>query len=92
MKFDSVVNTVPTIGFNVETVQPCKGVTFTVWDIGGQEKIRELWKFCYQDSDGAYYVSNPINIYGFTLIVVSYLIDDVKTKAMQRTACTRGCT
>ena len=52
IKYKEPVSTMPTIGFNVETVQPVKGVTFTVWDVGGQEKTRDLWKFCYQDTDG----------------------------------------
>jgi Arf/Sar family protein len=37
-----VLTTVPTIGFNVEKVQ-YKNVLFTVWDVGGQEKLRPLW-------------------------------------------------
>jgi GTPase SAR1 family protein len=33
-------------GFNVEKVQ-YKNVMFTVWDVGGQEKLRPLWwGFC----------------------------------------------
>lgn len=48
--------TIPTIGFNVETVTPVKGVTFTVWDVGGQDKIRPLWKHYYQNSQGLVYV------------------------------------
>ena len=32
--------TVTTVGFNVETVQPTKNVCFTVWDVGGQYCIR----------------------------------------------------
>ena len=35
-----VLSTVPTIGFNVEKVQ-YKNVQFTVWDVGGQEKVRQ---------------------------------------------------
>ncbi|KAH7299761.1 hypothetical protein KP509_24G027700 [Ceratopteris richardii] len=42
-KLDEVVTTVPTIGFNVETVE-YKNVSFTVSDIGGQDKIRSLWR------------------------------------------------
>ena len=34
-----VVTTVPTIGFNVETVQ-YKNLRFQVWDLGGQTSIR----------------------------------------------------
>ncbi|EOA29703.1 hypothetical protein CARUB_v100161551mg, partial [Capsella rubella] len=37
LKLGEVVTTVPTIGFNLETVE-YKGINFTVWDIGGQEK------------------------------------------------------
>ena len=31
------------IGFNVETVE-YKNINFTVWDVGGQDKIRPLWR------------------------------------------------
>ena len=34
LKLGEVVTTIPTIGFNVETVE-YKNVTFTVWDVGG---------------------------------------------------------
>ncbi len=30
-------------GFNVETVE-YKNISFTVWDVGGQDKIRPLWR------------------------------------------------
>lgn len=48
LKFNQYLNTVPTIGFNCEkvkgTVGRAKGQTFLVWDVGGQEKLRPLWK------------------------------------------------
>lgn len=31
LKLNETVTTIPTIGFNVETVQPRKNLTFTVW-------------------------------------------------------------
>jgi ADP-ribosylation factor 1/2 len=43
LKLGEVVSTVPTIGFNIETLQ-FKKINFQVWDIGGQDKIRLLWK------------------------------------------------
>ena len=46
----------PTIGFNVETVQPTKNVSFTVWDICGQDKVRPLWKHYFHGSEGLIYV------------------------------------
>ena len=38
LKLGEIVTTIPTIGFNVETVE-YKNISFTVWDVGGQEKI-----------------------------------------------------
>ena len=35
LKLGEVVSTIPTIGFNVETVT-YKNLTFQVWDLGGQ--------------------------------------------------------
>lgn len=56
IKLNKIVSTIPTIGFNVETVSPVKGVTFTVWDLGGQEKVRPLWKHYFIDIEGLVYV------------------------------------
>merc|ERR1711959_653698 len=50
-----VVTTIPTIGFNVETVE-YKNINFTVWDIGGQDKIRKLWRYYYQNTQGLIFV------------------------------------
>jgi len=46
LKLGEIVATTPTIGFNVETVE-YKNVSFTVWDVGGQEKTRELCRRHY---------------------------------------------
>jgi len=55
LKLGEVVNTIPTIGFNVETVQ-YKDIEFTVWDVGGQEKIRPLWRHYYNNNNGIIFV------------------------------------
>merc|ERR1712070_73190 len=55
LKLGEVVTTMPTIGFNVETVE-YKNISFTVWDIGGQYKIRKLWRYYYQGTDGAIFI------------------------------------
>jgi GTPase SAR1 family protein len=55
LKLGEVVKTIPTIGFNVETVQ-YKNINFTMWDIGGQDKIRPLWRYYYQGNDAIIYV------------------------------------
>ena len=46
---------VVTIGFNVETVGD-RNISFTVWDVGGQTKIRHLWHHYFQDTQGLIYV------------------------------------
>ena len=55
LKLGEVVTTIPTIGFNVETVE-FKNVSFVVWDIGGQKKIRPLWRHYYQNTSAVVYV------------------------------------
>eukprot|EP00440_Ansanella_granifera_P014521 gb/GFBE01015784.1/.p1 GENE.gb/GFBE01015784.1/~~gb/GFBE01015784.1/.p1 ORF type:complete len:184 (+),score=59.72 gb/GFBE01015784.1/:1-552(+) len=55
LKLGEVVTTIPTIGFNVESVE-YKNINFTVWDIGGQDKIRKLWRFYYNGTHGVIFV------------------------------------
>ncbi|KAF8576415.1 ARF/SAR [Ramaria rubella] len=55
LKLGEVVTTLPTIGFNVETVE-YKNICFNVWDVGGQYKIRQLWKHYYQNTQGLIFV------------------------------------
>jgi len=55
LKLGEVVTTIPTIGFNVETVE-YKNINFTVWDVGGQDKIRPLWRHYYQNTQGVIFV------------------------------------
>ena len=55
LKLDETVSTVPTLGFNVESVQVGK-TNFTVWDVGGQDSIRRLWKHYYQGTQAVIFV------------------------------------
>ncbi len=55
LKMGETVKTIPTIGFNVETLE-YKGLNFIVWDVGGQDRIRVLWKHYYQNTDGLIFV------------------------------------
>lgn len=41
-------------GFNVETVE-YKNISFTVWDVGGQDKIRPLWRHYFQNTQGRFF-------------------------------------
>lgn len=60
LKFDQYMNTVPTVGFNCERVKgtlgKSKGLTFLIWDVGGQEKIRPLWRSYTRCTDGIIFV------------------------------------
>lgn len=55
LKLGEIVTTIPTIGFNVETVE-YKNICFTVWDVGGQDKIRPLWRHYFQNTQGLIFV------------------------------------
>ncbi|ESQ49792.1 hypothetical protein EUTSA_v10021569mg [Eutrema salsugineum] len=48
------------VGFNVEKVQ-YKNVMFTVWDVGGQEKLRPLWRHYFNNTDGLIYVVDSLD-------------------------------
>ncbi|XP_039599059.1 ADP-ribosylation factor 1-like [Polypterus senegalus] len=56
LKLNETVSTIPTIGFNVETVEPIRGVSFTVWDVGGQTRIRPLWRHYFTNTQGLMFV------------------------------------
>jgi ADP-ribosylation factor protein 6 len=56
LKLGQDVTTIPTVGFNVETVT-YKNVKFNVWDVGGQDKIRPLWRHYF--SGKSHHQENP---------------------------------
>ncbi|EEB14091.1 conserved hypothetical protein [Pediculus humanus corporis] len=66
LKFDQYLNTVPTIGFNCEkvrgTIGKAKGINFLVWDVGGQEKLRPLWKSYTRCTDGIVFVLDSVDV------------------------------
>ena len=53
LKQNEFVQTIPTIGFNVEELE-YKNIKFTVWDVGGLHKIRSLWKHYYYNTQVNY--------------------------------------
>ncbi|CAL6060209.1 ADP-ribosylation_factor 1 [Hexamita inflata] len=42
-RLHELVTAIPTIGFNVESIRR-KKLSVHIWDVGGQQKIRKLWK------------------------------------------------
>ena len=78
LKLGEVVHTIPTIGFNVETVE-YKNVSFTVWDVGGQTKLRPLWHHYFEQSQGIIYVvdsNDPQRLQEAAVELDSVLEDD----------------
>uniref|UniRef100_A0A0E0A459 ADP-ribosylation factor n=1 Tax=Oryza glumipatula TaxID=40148 RepID=A0A0E0A459_9ORYZ len=55
-----VLSSIPTIGFNVEKVE-YKNVAFTVWDVGGQDKLRPLWRQYFSNADALIYVVDSMD-------------------------------
>lgn len=61
LKLREFVETIPTKGFNTERIKVAVGssratTTFQVWDVGGQEKLRPLWKSYTRCTDGLVFV------------------------------------
>ncbi|KAF7331828.1 Small monomeric GTPase [Mycena kentingensis (nom. inval.)] len=55
LQIGEVVSTIPTIGFNVETVE-YKNIKFQVWDLGGQSSIRPYWRCYFPNTSSIIYV------------------------------------
>ncbi|XP_059167418.1 uncharacterized protein LOC131949591 [Physella acuta] len=55
LKLDDLVTTIPTIGFNVESIQ-YKDLHLTAWDIGSRDKIRPLFRHYYKGADAVVFV------------------------------------
>src|SRR5574343_1258217 len=55
LQLNQVIETVPTIGFNLETVT-YKNLKLQVWDLGGQGTIRPYWRCYYPNTNAVIYV------------------------------------
>ncbi|NXX96035.1 ARL11 protein, partial [Centropus bengalensis] len=56
LKRGQAVETCPTVGFNVESLQtPCH-VSFTLWDVGGQGSLRASWPDYLEDINALIFV------------------------------------
>ncbi|XP_029997881.1 ADP-ribosylation factor-like protein 4D [Sphaeramia orbicularis] len=62
LKLREFVETIPTKGFNMERIKLPMGnsktntTMYQVWDVGGQEKLRPLWKSYTRRTDGLVFV------------------------------------
>ncbi|KAH3760565.1 ADP-ribosylation factor 6 [Pelomyxa schiedti] len=55
LKLGEHVSTMPSLGFNVETIT-FKKVRFNVWDVGGQDKLRTLWSHYFAGTQALIFV------------------------------------
>uniref|UniRef100_A0A8B9BJN7 ADP-ribosylation factor-like protein 14 n=1 Tax=Anser brachyrhynchus TaxID=132585 RepID=A0A8B9BJN7_9AVES len=55
-KYNEDFLTIPTIGFNVDMIETGKDFTLTIWDVGGQQKMRQLWCNFLENAEGIMYV------------------------------------
>jgi len=58
---DENIQTIPTIGFNVEVLQ-YKNIKFQVWDLGGQTSIRPYWRCYYPNTDAIIFVVDSCDV------------------------------
>jgi len=64
LRFRQYVSTTPTIGFNYERLRldAVSGATFDVWDVGGQDKVRPLWRSYTRTTDGILFVVDSSDV------------------------------
>jgi len=79
LKTGKVQNTVPTIGFNVETVT-YNGIEMHIWDVGGQDRLRPLWRQYYAGTSGIMFVvdSNDVRRLSKAKEELHYLMKEVE--------------
>eukprot|EP00483_Globobulimina_turgida_P000321 UN00321 len=73
--------TVPTIGFTVESLIK-DNVHFSVWDVGGQDKLRPLWRQYYAGTQGLIFVVDAADTKRLELVKdeIHYLMHEIELK------------
>ena len=61
LRLNENVITIPTIGFNVENIK-FKNLNFTIWDIGGQDKIRPLWRHYFYGTNAIIFIVDSADL------------------------------
>ena len=56
----TLVQTVPTIGVDLEEIN-VKNVNIKCWDLSGQVKLRDTWKYYYESINGIVFVIDSSN-------------------------------
>ncbi len=61
LKLNEDITTIPTIGFNVESVN-YKNIQMTIWDVGGQYRIRKLWEYYFNNTNALIFVLDSCDL------------------------------
>ncbi|KAL0211777.1 hypothetical protein RCL1_005403 [Eukaryota sp. TZLM3-RCL] len=61
LKVNETYDTLPTIGFNVENLR-FRNLNFTLFDVGGQDKIRPLWRHYYDRTEAIIFVLDSSDV------------------------------
>uniref|UniRef100_K7EZQ3 ADP-ribosylation factor-like protein 11 n=2 Tax=Pelodiscus sinensis TaxID=13735 RepID=K7EZQ3_PELSI len=56
LKSNEPVKTSPTVGFNVASLETPGHLSLSLWDVGGQDKLRASWKDYLEDTDALIFV------------------------------------
>ena len=56
LKINEFVPTAPTSAFNMERIKLTKSTRLAIWDVGGGENIRPLWRTYMRQADGIVFV------------------------------------
>ena len=64
LRFRQYVSTTPTVGFNYERVRlaAAAGATYDAWDVGGQDKLRPLWRSYTRTTDAIVFVVDSSDV------------------------------
>lgn len=74
LKLGECITTMPTIGFNVETIT-VSGIEFTMWDVGGCDKIRPLWRHYYKNTQGLVFIVDCSDNQRFGNVVSNFKVN-----------------
>lgn len=79
LKLGEVVQSNPTIGFNVETVEH-KNISLTVWDAGSKDKIRIFWRHYCPDRQALIFVVDSTDLERMSLAgeEIMRMMDELK--------------
>jgi small GTP-binding protein len=61
LKVGDAVTTSPTIGFNVEEIEH-KGFQRVIWEVGGQERVRPLWRHYFHGTQVLIFVVDSTDV------------------------------